>query len=60
MSLPLSAIAIYRDIMQFKKTRSLDYLATLQIIAQKEMRLLSLYGDMLRSSHAEKKSLPIV
>ena len=47
MCLPLSAIAIHRDIINYKKTRSLDYLAKLQIIARKEMRLLDYYGNFL-------------
>jgi hypothetical protein len=33
--LPLSAIAIHQDIQNFKQTRAIDYLATLQIIAEK-------------------------
>jgi hypothetical protein len=47
MCQPLSAISIYRDIIQYKTTRSVDYLAKLQIIARKQMRLLDYYGNFL-------------
>jgi len=47
MCLPLSAISIYRDLIQFKRSRSIEYLAHLQIVAQKEMRLLNTYGSIL-------------
>jgi hypothetical protein len=35
MCLPLSAVSIHKDIELFKKSRAVDYLGTLQIIAQK-------------------------
>lgn len=35
MCLPFSAIALYRDLHRFKKSRSIDYLAKLQIIVMK-------------------------
>ena len=47
MCLPLSAISIHRDIIQFKTTRSLDYLFKVQTIARKQMRLLDYYGNYL-------------
>jgi hypothetical protein len=55
--LPLSAVSIHRDIQHYKKSRSLDYLGTLQIIAQKEMRVLELYGEVLRA--AQSKFIPV-
>jgi hypothetical protein len=56
MCLPLSATSIHKELKEFKKSRAIDYLATLQIIAQKEMRMLSLYGSMLIS--AQSKHVP--
>ena len=47
MCLPLSAISIHRDIINFKTTRSLDYLFKIQTIARKQMRLLDYYGNFL-------------
>jgi hypothetical protein len=47
MCQPLSAVSIHQDIQLFKKSRAIDYLGALQIITQKEMRILDLYGQML-------------
>lgn len=47
--LPLSAVAIHRDLQQFKATRPIDYLSGLQTLALKEMRLLSHYGALLNA-----------
>ena len=47
--LPLSAVAIHSDIIQYKMSRSLDYLAKLQILARKSIRLVDFYGNMLGS-----------
>lgn len=54
MCLPYSAIAIHQDIKKFKKGRAIDYLGTLQIVAQKEMRLLNLYGEMILSTNQQE------
>ena len=47
MCLPLSAISIHKDIIQYKTTRALDYLFKIQTIARKQMRLLDYYGNYL-------------
>lgn len=57
MCLPYSAIAIHQDIQKFKKGRAIDYLGTLQIVAQKEMRLLNLYGEMILSTNKKEAKL---
>ncbi len=50
MCLPLSAIAIHRDIQEFKKSRSVEYLNNLQLAACKELRMLYTYIEMLKAS----------
>jgi len=47
--LPLSAVAIHEDIIRYKKSRSVDYLSKLQLLARKSIRLIDFYGRLLNS-----------
>ncbi|XP_031472872.1 uncharacterized protein LOC116245505 [Nymphaea colorata] len=45
---------------RFKKSRSIDYLATVQMIAQKEMRVLQLYGESLLTAQVKRPAKSVL